>query len=156
VLTSDRTKKSSSFLSSCDNPNRGHFDIAGMGVGTGFVGAGEDAGNQVAVYTDGNATSGYHINKGDAFVAWVMLVNYNKEPKSVYVTYDLEWAPGRIGNDVKDALISINECPGKSIKLSNSGPLDSRTGKWTFLEDGKVLFGRGHLHGTSVAIFARH
>jgi hypothetical protein len=73
-------------------------------------------------------------------------VNYNTEPKDIYITYDLEWLPGIQGDDVKTVLLSVTSC-STSIKLSESGPTNTTSGKFYFLEDGKVFRARGHLHG---------
>jgi hypothetical protein len=119
-----------------------------LGGGTGFVGTGEDSADGMTLYTteDGTRNTGYHIGKGDTFTANAQLVNYNKEPKQVYLTYDLEWVPGLVGEDVKGMLISVTQC-GSQIKLSKSGPTNTTSGKFYFMEDGKILGARGHLHG---------
>jgi len=151
VLTTDTSKKAGSFLSGCDNTKPG-MSISGMGMGAGFVGTGEDSGKRPVLYTreDGSSPSGYWVAKGDKFIANVVLVNYNKTPKNVFVTYDLEWAPGELGNNAKGMLIAVNQCRGKSIRVSQTGPTNTTSGKFTFLEDGQIIGARGHLHDGGV------
>jgi hypothetical protein len=92
--------------------------------------------------TDGTRNTGFHLNKGDTFLANAQLVNYNKEAKQVYITYDLEWVSGTIGKDVKGTLISVTQC-GSPIRLSASGPTNTTSGKFYIMENGKILGARG-------------
>jgi len=152
VLTTDRTKRVASWLSACNSPSRAGSSISSLGSGTGFVGTSEDAGDHPVMYTqrDGKSDAGYWVQKSDSFVATAELVNYNKEPQKVYLTYDLEWAPGKVGVNTKGMLISISQCMGKNIRTSTTGPTNSTSGKFTVLEDGKILAARGHLHDGGV------
>lgn len=124
------------------------MNIAGLLGGTAFVGTGEDSSAEGAVYTneDGTRDSGFHIGEMDGFSIWAQLVNYNKEDKAVYVTYDLEWVPGKLGVDVKTATLTATCGGSPMIKLSNSGPTTTNSTAFTFLQDGTLLGGRGHLH----------
>jgi hypothetical protein len=109
---------------------------------------GEDSGDGPVLYTarDGSSKAGYWVAQGDVFMANIVLVNYNKEPKTVYVVYDLETSPEKPPANTKGMLISISQCAGRQIKVSTSGPTNTTSGKWTFLEDGHILAARGHLH----------
>jgi len=72
-------------------------------------------------------------------------VNYNKEPKDIYLTYDLEWVPSIVGKDVKTTLLSVTSC-SSMIKMSERGPTNTTSGKFYFMEPGTVFRVRGHLH----------
>lgn len=87
----------------------------GGGGGPGFVGAGDDNGNTPFLYApkDGSLESGYWISPQDRFFGQIVLVNYNKEPKTVEVWYDLEYLPGHVGRSIKSSLISAS-CAGTS------------------------------------------
>lgn len=149
VLTTDVSKKTDPFLSACNAPTRAGFSVSSLKPGsTGFVGVGEDSGDKPVYYTteDGKLEAGYHVKKGDKFEANVVLVNYNKEPRNVFVTYDLEWSPGLIGSNTKGMLIAVNQCLGTRIKTSTAGPAITKSGDFTFLEAGKLFAARGHLH----------
>ena len=80
-------------------------------------------------------------------MANIDLVNYSKDSQTVYVTYDLEWTKGKPSVNTKGMLVSVTQCMGKQIRLSQSGPTNTTSGKFTFLEDGTILTARGHLHG---------
>ena len=41
--------------------------------------------------------TGYHIKANDKFNYWAQIVNYNKQPAKIYVTFDTEWVPGLVG-----------------------------------------------------------
>jgi len=147
LLTVDTSKKTTNFLSACDNPGRTGTSVSGLG-GTGFVGLGEDSGNGPVLYTarDGSSKAGYWVSPGSSFTANIDLVNYSKESQTVYITYDLEWTMGKPSVNTKGMLVSVTQCMGKQIKLSQSGPTNTTSGKFTFLEDGTILTARGHLH----------
>jgi hypothetical protein len=153
VLTTDVSKKTDPFLSACNAPTRAGFSVSSLKPGsTGFVGVGEDSGDHPILYTtsDGSLDAGYHVKKGENFEANVVLVNYNKEPKNVLITYDLEWSPGLVGANTKGMLIAVNQCLGTRIKTSNTGPTMTKSGEFTFLEGGKLFAARGHLHDGGV------
>jgi len=147
IIAADLTKKQTPWLSQCGSPTKGITNVNTMMGGTGFVGTGEDTGELPVMYTtdDGTANTGYHLKKGDTFMANIQLVNYNKVPKQVHVTWDLEWIPGIVGQDMKNALVSVTQCGG-GIKTSTTGPTNTTSGKFYIMEDGKITRGRGHLH----------
>jgi hypothetical protein len=149
ILTSDSTKKQNPWLSNCNNPNTPAVNIAGLLGGTAFIGTGEDS-NGLTVYTskDGTRNTGYHVGAQDTFSGVAQLVNYNKESKQVYVYYDLEWVPGIVGEDVKTATFTATCGGSRMIKLSPTGPANTTSGNFHFMEDGKILGGMGHLHGS--------
>ena len=150
ILTSDSTKKQSHWVSNCGKPTSPPMNIAGLLGGTAFVGTGEDSTEGGAVYTsdDGTRNTGYHVGAQDTFTGWAEIVNYNKESKKIYVFYDLEWVPGIQGEDVKTVTLSATCGGSPMVKLSQAGPTNTTSGKFYFMEDGRILGARGHLHGT--------
>jgi len=154
ILTSDTSKHQTPWLSSCGAPTRPGRSISAFGSGTGFLGTGEDSADGQALYTseDGTRNSGYHIGKGDSFLANMQVVNYNKEPKKILLYYDMEWVPGQQGEDIKGTLISVTQCGNPVIKLSASGPTNTTSGKFYFMEDGRILGARAHLHDGGVQV----
>jgi hypothetical protein len=150
ILTSDSTKKQANWISNCGNPRSPPLNIAGLLGGTAFIGTGEDSTEGGALYTseDGTRNTGYHIGAKDTFTGWAQVINYNKEPKKVYVFYDLEWVPGLQGDDIKTVTLTATCGGSPAIKLSKSGATNTTSGSFYFMEDGKVLGARGHLHGT--------
>jgi len=157
ILTSDSTKRQSNWVSNCGSPTSPPLNIAGLLGGTAFVGTGEDSTEGGAVYTseDGTRNTGYHVGAGDTFTGWAEIVNYNKEKKQIYVYYDLEWIPGIVGDDVKTVTLTATCGGSPMIRLSQSGPTNTTSGKFYFMEDGNVLGARGHLHdgGVKVSLF---
>jgi len=152
ILTSDSTKKQSSWLSNCGSPSTPATNIAGLLGGTAFVGTGEDSADGGHIYTseDGTRNTGYHVGASDSFTGWAQLVNYNTDAKQVYVYYDLEWVPGIVGADVKTATFTATCGNSPAIRLSATGPTNTTSGKFTFMEDGNILRARGHLHDGGV------
>jgi hypothetical protein len=150
ILTSDSSKKQTSWLSNCGTSSSPATNIAGLLGGTAFVGTGEDSADGLSLYTspDGTRNTGYHVGASDSFTGWAQLVNYNKDSKQVYVYYDLEWVPGITGADVKTATVTATCGTSPAIRLSTTGPTNTTSGKFQFMEDGNILRARGHLHGT--------
>jgi len=106
------------------------------------------------VYTsdDGTRNTGYHVGAQDTFTGWAEIVNYNKEQKKIYVFYDLEWVPGIQGDDVKTVTLTATCGSSAMIKLSQTGPTNTTSGTFYFMEDGNVLGARGHLHDGGVKV----
>jgi len=154
ILTSDSTKKQKPWLSNCGSPSTPAMNIAGILGGTAFVGTGEDSADGLTVYTseDGTRNSGYHVGGSDSFTGWAQLVNYSPESKQIYVYYDLEWVPGIQGDDIKTATFTATCGGSPKIRLSTTGPTNTTSGKFYFMEDGKVLGARGHLHDGGVKV----
>jgi hypothetical protein len=149
LLTFNQQKKQAKFLGTCDKGYEVDQMPAGLAsVGSGFLGTGEDTGKSQALYTtkDGKHDAGNWINKGDTFVANAQLVNYNKETQKLYLTYETEFVPGNVGGDTRSVLLSVTQC-GTPVALDKNGPAVSKSGKFTFLEDGYIVGSRGHIHG---------
>jgi len=146
------SKKTTNFLSACDSPTRVGTSVSALG-GTGFVGLGEDSGNGPVLYTarDGSSDAGYWVEKKDRFMANIDLVNYLPKQQTVYITYDIEATMGKPTVNTKGMLVSVSQCSGKSIQLSQTGPTNTTSGKFTFLESGHILAARGHLHGEYIS-----
>jgi len=63
--------------------------------------------------------------------------------------------PRYSGDDVKTVTLTATCGGSPAIKLSNTGPTNTTSGKFYFMEDGNVLGARGHLHdgGVKVSLF---
>jgi len=108
ILTAATTKHQTPWISNCEAPKSPAFSITSFG-GTGFVGTGEDSSEGMIMYTNTNGTqdTGFHVRQTDTFFATAQLVNYNKESKDIYLTYDLEWVPDIVGKDMKGVLLAV-------------------------------------------------
>jgi hypothetical protein len=127
--------------------NSGIKGFAGA-AGAGFVGAGDDNGNRPWVYApkDKEAAgfeSGYHITPQTRFNAQIVLVNYNKQPKTVCVAYDLEYLDGLVGKKVKSSLISAAGLMGP--KTDRSRAVNTTSSAMPFSEPGYIVTAKGHL-----------
>jgi hypothetical protein len=67
--------------------------------GAGFIGQGEDNGDQAILFTsaDGKFNSGFHVGAEHKFMVWADLVNYNNVTKDIYITFDIEYVDGIVG-----------------------------------------------------------
>jgi len=146
ILAWDLEKKQSSFLSGCDTST----PLAASSSAK-FMGTGDDqAGIPVWYSTRDGKIGGYYIGKDDTFPMWLDLVNYNKDNKALYVTIEQEFIKGKTPANTKEILVAVDGCLGASLKVSSAGPTTSTSGKWTFQDDGTIVFAKGHLHGGGV------
>jgi hypothetical protein len=143
ILSFDTSKRQKSFLSGCSG-------ISGAlgALGSKFIGTGEDNNNVEVWYTtrDGAHQGGFHVGASDSFMMQIDLVSYKKEASKAYVTMEMEYLPGVIGPDTRETLLSVTGCGVGSIKISESGPTNTTSSKYTFTEDGQILGAKGHLH----------
>jgi hypothetical protein len=124
--------------------------------GNGFVGAGDDNGNRPWVYapkTNTEFESGYQLSPAMSFNAQIVLVNYNKTPKTVCIAYDLEYLPGHVGKRVKATLISSAGITGPPARMT--GPYNTTGDTMAFQEAGYIVSAKGHLHDGGVAMFMK-
>jgi len=141
ILTFDGTKKGGSFISSCMN------GLGGM-PGAKFVGSGEDNNNVPVYYTtkDDSHSGGFHIGPSDTFWMNADLVSLNSGSSQIYLTFDMEYLPGQVGQDASETLLTVEACGGSRLRTSTSGPTNSTSGKYTFTQSGKIVLAKGHLH----------
>jgi len=141
ILTFDTTKRGGNFINSCTN---------GLGaiVGSKFVGSGEDNNNVPVYYTTKDKThnGGFHIGANDAFMMNADLVSMNTNTSQIYMTFDMEYLPGKVGEDASETLLTVEACGGSRLRTSTSGPTNSTSGKYTFTQNGKIVLAKGHLH----------
>jgi hypothetical protein len=119
-------------------------------TGAGFVGAGDDNGDRPWVYAPKNSSafeSGYQLSPTTRFSAQIVFVNYSKSPKSICLTYDLEYLPGHVGRKVKSSLISAAGFRGP--KTSTRGAVNTTSSSMPFTESGYIVTARGHLRKKS-------
>jgi hypothetical protein len=119
-------------------------------TGAGFVGAGDDNGDRPWVYAPKNSSafeSGYQLSPTTRFSAQIVFVNYSKSPKSICLTYDLEYLPGHVGRKVKSSLISAAGFRGP--KTSTRGAVNTTSSSMPFSESGYIVTARGHLRKKS-------
>lgn len=153
ILSSNVKKKEVPWFSNCNTPSRASGNVNGITGGGGFLSTGEDSASEKAMFIDAKGTlpTGYHIRAADYFNYWAQIVNYNKEAADLYVTFDIEWMPGTVGEDTKTIVVSAT-CGGGMIKMSNTGPANTTSGKFYLMEDGHIMGSRGHMHDGATAM----
>lgn len=147
ILSSNVNKRETPWFSNCNNPTRASMNVNGITGGSGFLSTGEDSAADQVRWTDENAIfdTGYHVKATDRFNYWAQIVNYNKQPAKIYVTFDTEWVPGLVGQDTKTIVVSAT-CGGGRIKMSTEGATNTTSGKFYMMEDGRIIGARGHIH----------
>jgi hypothetical protein len=148
ILSTNNGKTIAPFVSQCDTAGEVTSMKKPAMAKAGFVGVSDDNGNEPLMYgtADGSIEGGYWVSKGDSFGVWADLVNLNKEPKQLYLTYDLEYLPGHVGTDSQGSLISVTGCAARKIATPASGPANTTSGKFRFFREGNLVNGKGHLH----------
>jgi hypothetical protein len=114
----DRSKPAPNFVPFCLS---GADDTEEMPnpMGMLFLGGGSDASGATYATPDKNIQSGYHI-KNNTFAMTADIVNYNTKNTTIYVTYDLEYLPGKLGGDASSTLISVTGCMGAGFRDDES------------------------------------
>jgi hypothetical protein len=139
-------KKIDPFVSQCDY-NYAPRDLlaikAPKGTQARFVGVSDDNGNEPIRYgtKDGVVEGGYWISKGEGFTAMVDLVNLDRQEKTVYLTYDLEFLPGHQGTDAQGSLISVTGCARRKIAASPTAPSNTSSNYFKFFRSGTLING---------------
>jgi hypothetical protein len=106
----------------------------------------------------GKLKVGNYLGSNKQLLLQIDLVNYNPEPKNVYVIADLTYMDGKAVGYYETVvhLISVGTCEAKNAFLGNlfvSPPKDKKQwslrGDTMVKDDGKILAVRGHMHGTT-------
>jgi hypothetical protein len=96
------------------------------GLGSEFLAQGDDSLASAVKFTssDGSANTGYYIGKQDYFMNQVDLVNYNEASQKIYITFDIEYVPGKSGmRDAAATLMSVTGCQNMDLKPSDGGEM---------------------------------
>jgi hypothetical protein len=115
----------------------------------GFIGNGEDNGNTGIMFTslDGKFNSGFQIGpEGHQIVFQTDFVNYTNDTKNLYMTLDIEYVDGIVGESTVTTLQSVTGCKITSPKASKSGKASMESKKFPILSDGYLMSVKGHLH----------
>jgi hypothetical protein len=88
----------------------------------------------------------------------VDLVSYAPTTKDIYLTMDLEYMKGKVGQDSQETLLDVSMCGGTSVRAPSSGPATSKSGTMKFSKSGTILVAKGHLHagGEAVDVFVNN
>lgn len=80
------------------------------------------------------------------------LVNYNNETRNVYLTWDLEYVPGIIGQDSTPNLMSVTGCKMAQPNLNKTGRAVTLSKNFPVLIDGTIISAKGHMHNGGEAM----
>jgi hypothetical protein len=83
------------------------LDLAKLRGGAGFVGGAVDEFTDYYTTPDGKFPSGYYIPTGIKATMSGEIINYLKEPQQVYIQFDMEYLPGRVGTEAVKAAVSV-------------------------------------------------
>jgi hypothetical protein len=156
ILSTNNAKKITPFVSRCDTQGDVETVSRPTKSNAGFVGVSDDNGNEPLMYgtADGKIEGGYWLSKEDSFGVWVDLVNLDKTPKKVYVTYELEYLPGHVGVDSQGSLISVTGCTPRRIATPATGPANTTSGKFRFFDNGHLVNGSMSFFAQSYVLFS--
>ena len=110
----------------------------------------------IGMLNAGDLKIGNYLGNTNQLLLQIDLVNYNPEPKNVYVIADLTYKEGKaIGyHETVVHLISVGTCEAKNAFLGGlfvSPPKNKKQwslrGDTMVKDDGKILAIRGHMHG---------
>ncbi|KAF2675179.1 hypothetical protein BT63DRAFT_462626 [Microthyrium microscopicum] len=145
AVTMDVSKPVTQYITGCTGDPAAAFNP--------FIGAGVDDFTQYYTTKDAKFNSGFYV-KDDTFLMQVELVNYKEVKQQVYLQMDMEYMPGKVGNDASQAVLSATKCGSLDLgfkpKAGEAGQIESQD--FPVNVDGTVIASRGHMHdgGTSV------
>lgn len=115
--------------------------------GSEFLAQGDDSLGSTVKFTssDGSANTGYYIGTSDHIMSQVDLVNYSETSQKIYITYDIEYVPGKEGmRDSAATLMSVTGCPKErtaagAIKLDPNGIAFTESPKFPITADATIV-----------------
>jgi hypothetical protein len=111
----------------------------GRAGGAGFVGGAVDEFIDYYTTRDGKFNSGYYIPPGVKASMSGEIINYLKEAQDVYVQFDTEFVPGRVGEEAVKAALNVEGCgfPGAAFKAGTRGKVVSQD--FEISRDGTII-----------------
>jgi hypothetical protein len=108
--------------------------------GAGFVGGAVDEFIDYYTTPDGKFNSGYYIPPKISAMMSGEIINYLKEPQEVYIQFDVEFVPGKVGTEAVKTAISVEGCdgfPGTAFKNGVRGRVISK--EYEIKKDGTII-----------------
>lgn len=110
--------------------------------GSEFIGAGDDSGPWLFTTGDGSFNSGYYIAPKDRMLWTGEVINYKKEPQSIYVTFEAEYIEGRPQGllDTQISLWNVQGCGGIGItRPKDKEAFNVTSSKFPIPKDGHIV-----------------
>jgi hypothetical protein len=128
--------------------------------GSYFGGSASDGAPSLFSTPDGMFNSGYFLGKQSKVIMSAELVNYAKEPKTVFAVTEIDYLPGdTLGMmDTSVGIMSVNQCddlPNPFLRPpAGNKAFDMKSKNITILQDGYMVSRRGHMHdgGTGMVL----
>jgi hypothetical protein len=92
------------------------LDLNSFRPGASFIGGAVDEFTDWYTTPDGKGNSGYYIPKDTTVFLSGEIINYLKSEQEVYLRFDLEYLPGRVGTEVQKGALNVE---GQSITASD-------------------------------------
>jgi len=90
--------------------------------------------------------AGYYIGAEDHFMMQAEVINYTKDPKQIYIQFDYEYLPGKVGEEATMSIVNTLGCFDAIGFYGKSGAGVIKSKDFKVLQDGTILAARGHLH----------
>lgn len=95
---------------------------------------------------DGKFNSGFYLGKKDKMLMQAEIVNYRSEPQKVFLQFDVEYLPGKVGSEAVTAFTSTTACD-EPVSWSGAGTRGTHVGTpMAIRQDGTLIAARGHMH----------
>lgn len=120
-------------------------------LGNTFLGTGNDEAGVSYTNVGSNLKGGFYL-KDDFMGLQVDVVNYDKTPKKIYVTFDVEYVPGKTGPDATSVLLSLTGCRSPAFMLVDKEVV-MESDSFAVFEDGRII-NASKFCGTEVEVCA--
>ncbi|TID25072.1 hypothetical protein E2P81_ATG04177 [Venturia nashicola] len=155
ILSRNLDKPKNAPVNSCSNGGK----ESPLGFGSEFLAQGDDSLGSSVRFTssDGSANTGFIISKGDRFTSQFDLVHYNEQNRTIFLAFDIEYVPKKVGMaDAAALLLSVTGCVAERkerggsldnpIKLDANGVAVTDGPKFAVTNDTVLVASKGHLH----------
>jgi hypothetical protein len=141
LLSIDASKPSPAWVNFCTGDS--NIPVPSQ-LGNTFLGTGNDEAGVKYTNKAADLKGGFYL-KDDFMALQVDIVNYNKMPKKIYVTFDVEYLPGKTGPDSASVLLSLTGCRTPAFMLVDK-EVNMTSDSFVIFEDGAIINASKLLH----------
>lgn len=106
-------------------------------LGNTFLGTGNDEAGVSYTNAAANFKGGFYL-KDDFMALQVDIVNYNKTPQKIYITFDIEYLSGKTGTDAASVLLSLTGCRSPAFMLVDK-EVSMESDAFRIFENGAII-----------------
>jgi len=116
-----------------------------------FLGQGDEGSATTFQMPAGKIKSGYYLAPKESMTLMAEVINYNKQPRDLYVSLEYEYIPNLTPRpkeyyDMGIGAINVSPCGGMNLYPSADKPVKYTSPPWDVVESGYLVNMKPHLH----------